>query len=101
MSENPFGKSPLTLGKKLIHASDKESPWEAVNVYRSEDGDLYYLIPEKLYQSVKLGLWKQGMTDAGEICDALVDKPDSVKYQFGPAIRKARDAKAIQNNPAS
>jgi len=45
--------------------------------------------------------WKQGMTDAGDICDALIDKPESVKYEFGPAIRKARDAKAIQNNPAS
>ena len=57
--------------------------------------------PSAAIKDVYMRGWKQGMTDAGEICDALVDEPDSVKYEFGPAIRKARDAQAIQNNPAS
>jgi len=35
--------------------------------------------------------WKAGMTAAGESADALANSPAAVKYEVGPAIRKARD----------
>ena len=54
----------------------------------------------KLVRDTLLAGWKQGMTDAGEICDALVSNAlvNVTKYELGPAIRRARDARDDLNH---